>query len=54
MTDYAYRNDAGVVVTDAAGAVVAAAGAPGVSVGDDLSTRPEVATALRRRPGDRP
>ena len=36
VTEYAYRHDAGVVVTDDDGAVVAAAGAPGVSVGDDL------------------
>jgi signal transduction histidine kinase len=50
VTDYASRNDAGVVVTDAAGTVVAVADSPGVSVGDDLSTRPEVATALRTGP----
>jgi signal transduction histidine kinase len=50
VTDYASRNDAGVVVTDAAGTVVAAADSPRVSVGDDLSTRPEVATALRTGP----
>jgi signal transduction histidine kinase len=50
VTDYSSRNEAGVVVTDAAGGVVAAAGAPGISVGDDLSTRAEVATALRDEP----
>ena len=50
VASYADRNDSGVVVTDATGAVVAVARTPGLAVGDDLSTRPEVATALRTGP----
>ena len=50
VADYADRTDSGVVVTDATGTVVAVAGAPGIAVGDDLSTRPEVATALQTGP----
>ena len=38
------------VVTDAAGRVVATAGATGVENGDDLATQPEVATALQATP----
>jgi signal transduction histidine kinase len=47
---YADHNDSGVVVTDRNGTVVAVNGEPGIEVGDDLSTRPEVATALRSGP----
>ena len=50
VADYADRNDRGVVVTDEAGTVVAVAGTTGVTVGDNLGTRPEVATALRTGP----
>ena len=50
VADYAERNDRGVVVTNAAGTVLAVGGVPGVSLGDDLATRPEVATALDSGP----
>ena len=50
VTYYADHNDRGVVVTDRSGTVVAAAGQRGIDVGADLSTRPEVATALQGEP----
>ena len=50
VVSYAERQGPGVVVTNAGGSVVATTGVPGVEVGDDLATRPEVATALGGSP----
>ncbi|HET9546365.1 MAG TPA: HAMP domain-containing sensor histidine kinase [Desertimonas sp.] len=50
VADYSERQGPGVVVTNAGGSVVATTGVPGIAVGDDLATRPEVATALRSGP----
>jgi signal transduction histidine kinase len=50
MTDYADRNDRHVVVTDDDGVVVATVGDTSAAVGDDVSSTPELATALAGEP----